>query len=59
MVLTYFSLLMPAFALLAAPIDLAIYLLRYENAPLPFLRILSFGGILEPRYIICATAFDQ
>ena len=50
---------MPAFALLAAPIDLTIYLLRYENAPLPFLRILSFGGILEPRYIICATAFDQ
>ena len=37
MVLTYFSLLMPAFALLAAPIDLTVDLLRHENAPLPVL----------------------
>ena len=59
MVLTYFSLLMPAFALLAAPISLTTDLLRHENAPLLLFQVLSFGEVLEPRYIICATAFDQ
>ena len=59
MVLTYFSLLMPAFALPAPPAILSDHLLRHWNAPLPFSRIPDFGTMLEPRYIICATAFDQ
>jgi hypothetical protein len=62
MVLTSFTLLMPAFALVSAPTDLA-------DLPSPQTRrsptstvetvIPSFGGWFEPRYIIRATAFDQ
>ena len=61
MVLTCFTLLMPAFSLLRAPANLPVYLLRPQNAPLPYVfrLIPSFGGVLEPRYIIRATAFDQ
>ena len=59
MVLTCFSLLIPAFALLPAPTALAGDLLCWQNAPLPFFRISDFGGMLEPRYIVRATALDQ
>ena len=59
MVLTYFSLLMPAFALPSAPIPLTRYLRREQNAPLLVFPRSDFGGMLEPRYIIRATAFDQ
>ena len=65
MFLTYFTLLMPAFSLLPAPALLAVDLLRWQNAPL-LLRlsrmtdtIPGFGGMLEPRYIFRARAFDQ
>ncbi len=33
-------------------------LLSSHNAPLPYFRIPNFGRMLEPRYIVCATAFD-
>ena len=59
MVLTYFSLLMPAFSLLCTPTVLPDDLLRTQNAPLPSFRFPGFGGVLKPRYIIRATAFDQ
>ena len=68
MVLTPMTLLIPAFALLRAPPVLAIRLLRPQNAPLP-LRVVrsrrsnapihSFGTMLEPRYVVGATALDQ
>jgi len=60
MVLTCFTLLMPAFSLLHAPVNLPVGLLCLQNAPLPFVlrQIPSFGAMLEPRYIIRATAFD-
>ena len=59
MVLTYFSLLMPAFALPYTPANLPVHLRRIWNAPLPFFRIPRFGAMLEPRYIVCAGALDQ
>ena len=59
MVLTYFSLLMPAFALLYAPAILTDDLLRLQNAPLLMFPCSDFGGMLEPRFIVRATAFDQ
>ena len=68
MVLTCFSLLMPAFSLPYAPTALPNCLRRLRNAPLPVYPegyqyiladvIPSFGAVLEPRYIIRATAFD-
>ena len=51
MVLTSFSLLMPAFALLHAPTILSDHLLRMQNAPLPYPSyegIPSFGGVFSP-----------
>ena len=61
------TLLIPAFALLFAPPVLAIWLLRSQNAPLPYpffvpvkgLDIHSFGTMLEPRYVVGAHALDQ
>ena len=38
------SLLTPAFSLLSTPALLTVYLLRRYNAPLPLLRVLSFGN---------------
>ena len=38
---------------------LPVRLLRPQNAPLLCLSIPSFGGRLQPRYIIRAVAFDQ
>jgi hypothetical protein len=32
---------------------------RNQNAPLLLLQVPSFGGVLEPRYIFRAVAFDQ
>ena len=45
------SLLMPTFAFLCTPIDLAVNLRRAENAPLPlYLRTIhGFGGGLDAR----------
>ena len=62
MVLTYFSLLMPAFALLSAPIDLASLpspLIERSPTTPYYYEVPGFGGVLEPRYIFRATAFDQ
>ena len=42
------SLLTPAFSLLYAPRLLSVSLLRIYNAPLPLLRVLSFGIMLSP-----------
>ena len=47
MVLTCFSLLMPAFSLPYAPVLLPVYLLRLWNAPLP---IITFVTIPWLRY---------
>ena len=62
MVLTCFTLLMPAFSLLPAPVVLPDCLHRRQNAPLPLHSLLcvpGFGAVLQPRYIIRAKAFDQ
>ena len=53
-ILTFFSLLIPAFSLLKTPLLLSVQLLRFNNAPLPPfwgfpLWILSFGDVFEPR----------
>ena len=56
---------MPAFSLLPAPPVLTIWLLRWQNAPLPlldirrYLKARSFGARLEPRYIFGAGSLDQ
>ena len=62
MVLTCFTLLMPAFSLLVAPAVLAVRLRRYQNAPLPpnlFGQARGFGVRLEPRYVFGAKSLDQ
>ena len=51
MVLTCFSLLMPTFSLLLAPVLLPVYLLRSQNAPLPIYtsyKSHGFGTMLSP-----------
>jgi hypothetical protein len=65
MVLTCFTLLMPAFSLRATPPVLAGRAsMRRERSPTTqrvqsTRRIPGFGTRLEPRYIIRAEAFDQ
>jgi hypothetical protein len=62
MVLTYFSLLMPAFSLVLAAYTLTGTLVSpTQRSPtiVAFTTIRSFGGVLEPRYIFRAKAFDQ
>ena len=60
MVLTSFTLLMPAFALPYSPTHLAdAPSPSTERSPTNPLGFPGFGGVLEPRYIIRATAFDQ
>ena len=45
-ILTYLSLLTPAFSLLTAPQLLTVLLLRVKNAPLPMtMSFPSFGGM--------------
>jgi hypothetical protein len=71
-VLTQMTLLIPAFALVCPPPVLAVRLLWPDNAPLPCppathapksaaprINIQSFGGPLEPRYVVGAPALDQ
>ncbi len=64
MVRTSMTLLIPAFALVCAPPVLAVWLpggtqrsptMRVTTAT----RIHSFGGMLEPRYVVGARALDQ
>ena len=60
MVLTCFTLLMPAFSLLVAPHVLAGHASSLpERSPTIAFTIPGFGTKLEPRYIIRAGAFDQ
>ena len=61
MVLTSMTLLIPAFALLVAPPVLAVWLLCDRTLPYhcPDGTIPSFGGMLEPRYVVGARALDQ
>ena len=62
MVLTYFTLLMPAFSLVSAAYVLTVILVSpTQRSPtiIAFAIIRSFGGVLEPRYIFRAKAFDQ
>ena len=60
MVLTSFALLMPAFSLPYTPTGFAnLPSLSTERSPTNPLGFPGFGGVLEPRYIIRATAFDQ
>jgi hypothetical protein len=60
MVLTSFSLLMPAFSLVVAPPPLAEMTSQLlQRSPTTPCGVSNFGGVLEPRYIVCATAFDQ
>ncbi len=42
---------MPTFAFPTAPTELAPYLLRSWNAPLPLLRVHSFGTMLNARLL--------
>ena len=53
------SLLVPAGSLPNAPLLLAVQLQRDQNAPLPLLRVRSFGDVLEPRYIVGPKPLDQ
>ena len=48
-ILTFLSLLIPAFSLLSSPRYLTIPLRPANNAPLPIYRFLSFGVVFEPR----------
>ena len=48
-ILTFLSLLIPAFSLRCSPLLLSVQLLRASNAPLPLFRVLSFGVVFEPR----------
>ena len=48
-ILTYFSLLIPAFSLQCSPLLLTVQLLPAFNAPLPTLRFRSFGSMFQPR----------
>ena len=64
MVLTYFTLLMPAFSLVSAAYTLTGALVSPTQRSPTIMEVLpstirSFGGVLEPRYIFRAKAFDQ
>jgi hypothetical protein len=62
LVLTTFTLLIPAFALLFAPPVLTVWLLRFRTLPYhthPSMGIHGFGRMLEPRYVLGARALDQ
>ena len=48
-ILTYFSLLIPAFSLQCSPLLLPVQLHPAFNAPLPTLRFRSFGSMFQPR----------
>ena len=50
-ILTFLSLLIPAFSLLKSPQLLPVLLLPFKNAPLPmyFSTFLSFGSVFQPR----------
>ena len=48
-ILTYFSLLIPAFSLQYSPQLLPVLLRSVFNAPLPIFRFLSFGVVFQPR----------
>ena len=48
-ILTFLSLLIPAFSLPCSPQLLTVLLLPACNAPLPTFRFLSFGGAFQPR----------
>ena len=48
-ILTFLSLLIPAFSLLYSPQLLTVLLRSACNAPLPTFRFLSFGGAFQPR----------
>ena len=48
-ILTFLSLLIPAFSLPICPHALPVMLHPYGNAPLPTLRFLSFGVVFQPR----------
>ena len=58
-VFTAISLLMPAESLPSRPLHLTMKLHPAWNALLPFVRIRSFGSMLEPRYIVGAKILDQ
>ena len=60
-VLTRITLLIPAFALLVAPPVLAVRLLCLRTLPYQvlFKDLHSFGVMLEPRYVVGASALDQ
>ena len=58
MVLTCFSLLMPAFSLPYAPELLPVSLHRILNAPLPIDTFVSIPW-LRPRYVFRAESLDQ
>ena len=48
-ILTFLSLLIPAFSLLISPLLLSVQLLRDKNAPLPISRFHGFGVVFQPR----------
>ena len=50
-ILTFLSLLIPAFSLLKSPQLLPVLLLPFKNAPLPIVirQFLSFGSVFQPR----------
>ena len=48
-ILTFLSLLIPAFSLLNSPLLLTVQLLRFKNAPLPMSPFRGFGGVFQPR----------
>ena len=48
-ILTFFSLLIPAFSLPYSPLLLPVQLLPVCNAPLPTFRFRSFGSMFQPR----------
>ena len=48
-ILTFISLLIPAFSLLCSPLLLPVQLHPAHNAPLPTLRFRSFGIMFQPR----------
>ena len=49
MILTFISLLIPAFSLLKSPQLLTVLLRAVFNAPQPIFRFLSFGVVFQPR----------
>ena len=48
-ILTFLSLLIPAFSLLSSPPLLPVWLRSANNAPLPTFLFLSFGVVFQPR----------